>query len=916
MQTVSVTAILDLGLKDHSLPGNGIDASDRDNAINIANWPVFGMYQPDAIASYEVGGQLYLVTANEGDARDYEGFAEEARVNSLTLDPEVFPNAEELQANANLGRLTVTNVNGQGANGYTALWVLGGRSFTIWNATTGAIVADSGDDMEQRTAQIYPANFNASNTSSEFDNRSDNKGPEPEGVVVGEIDGRFYAFIGLERIGGVMVYDVTVPAAPTFVRYINNRDFNKDPATDPAAGDLGPEGLTFVSAADSPAGVPLLLVASEISGSVTIYAITSDASADGAGRLTLLHNNDGESDTLGNSVTVAPNSGYSNTMTETLTVGSVAAFKSVVDRERNDARSRGNAVVNVYAGDAFLASADLQCTLTNPTGPVYDAIAQQRIGYTAHALGNHEFDYTPDFLKRFIDAFGGTQPFLSANLDFSGEPSFASITSSNANGILFDPITDGRVLGSSLVYTDTATGQRFGIVGITTPLLPTISSPRNVTVTPTITETATVAQQAIDNLDALGVRKIILVSHLQDAANDIELIQRLTKVDIAVGGGGDELLTNPNIPLNQQLLPGDSPATDGDGNPRPYPLELTDAADRTVYLVTSNGNYKYSGRLDVVFDADGEVSSIVNELSYLRRVVVAGEAATNVGIADAVAKDAGLVSAVETPVQNCLTALENEAIARSELELDVSRAAVRSRESNLGNLITDAFLDAYSRYADNISLPPSTARVIAIQNGGGIRQNAGNLLPRPGVPITGTITALDTFNVLPFVNFITVVQDVTPTELASILERSAASLPGEGGQFLQIAGFRVEYVPSRPAGSRVRSATLADGTQLIANGEPVAGAPNVTIVTNSFTANGGDNYATLAEIPASRKINLVDDNNFELTYEQPLREYLQRFPASGDPSLPTIPASDLRYAPGGEGRITFVQVLYLPIIAR
>ncbi|NJN19669.1 MAG: hypothetical protein HC822_27215, partial [Oscillochloris sp.] len=586
------------------------------------------------------------------------------------------------------------------------------------------------------------------------------------------------------------------------------------------------------------------------------------------------------------------------------------------DRERNDARSRRQvAVVNLYAGDAFLASADLQCTLSNPSGPVYDAIAQQRIGYTAHAIGNHEFDYTPDFLKRFIDAFGGTQPFVAANLDFSGEPSFAGLTTNNANGILYDPISDGRVIGNSLVYTDTATGQRFGIVGITTPALPTISSPRDVTVTPTVTETATVAQQAIDNLDALGIEKIILVSHLQDSDNDIELIQRLTKVDIAVGGGGDELLTNPSIPNTQELLPGDSPATGDGGAELPYPLQITDAEDQTVYLVTSDGNYKYAGRLDVVFDANGEVASIVNELSYPRRVVVANEAATDVGISDAVVKDAGLVTTVETPVSNCLAALENEAIARSEVELNVSRASVRGGESNAGNLITDAYLYAYSQYADNISLPTATTRVIAIQNGGGIRQNAGDILPRPGVPITGTITALDTFNVLPFANFITVITNVTPLELESILERSAASLPGQGGQFLQIAGFTVEYVPSRPVGSRVRSATLADGTQLIANSEPVAGAPNVTIVTNSFTAGGGDDYATLAGIPDTRKVNLVDDNDLELAYEQPLREYLQSFPATGTPSLPTIPANDERYAPGGEGRITLIEVLYLPLIS-
>ena len=254
----------------------GLDASDRDNAINIHSWPVFGMYQPDAIKLFTAGRSSYLITANEGDARDWTGFAEEARVGSLTLDPTAFPDGATLKNNANLGRLNVTKSLGDidGDGDYDALYTLGGRSFSIWNLD-GSLVFDSGSDFERIIAAREPAFFNASNDDRAFDSRSDNKGPEPEAVTVGQVGKRTYAFVGLERQGGIMIYDVTTPRAPVFVDYVNNRDFSVDPATAPAAKDLGPEGVIFIDAKDSPTRDPLLVVANEVSGTVTIYAVTA-----------------------------------------------------------------------------------------------------------------------------------------------------------------------------------------------------------------------------------------------------------------------------------------------------------------------------------------------------------------------------------------------------------------------------------------------------------------------------------------------------------------------------------------------------------------------------------------------------------------------------------------------------------------
>lgn len=273
----TVSAILYLGEKDHRLPGNELDASNRDGGPNITNWPIFGMYQPDSIAAYQAGdGVTYLVTANEGDAVDYDGFSDEQRLGDAVL-ASTFTSSATLQLDENLGRIqtSITASDRDGDGEYERIVVYGGRSFSIWNGATGALVFDSGNDFEVLTAVRFGVDFNASNDGNGGDNRSDDKGPEPEGVALGQLGGRTYAFIGLERIGGIMVYDVTHPESPFFVQYVNNRDFSATDSQLQTAnfGDLGPEGLTFVSASDSPNGVPLLIVGSEITGTTTIYEI-------------------------------------------------------------------------------------------------------------------------------------------------------------------------------------------------------------------------------------------------------------------------------------------------------------------------------------------------------------------------------------------------------------------------------------------------------------------------------------------------------------------------------------------------------------------------------------------------------------------------------------------------------------------
>lgn len=280
LETRQITALRPVGYSDLRQPGHGIDASDQTTDVLIASWPVKGMRLPDALASFEVAGVPYLITANEGDARDYTGFSEQVRLGTTStsspyvLDPTVFPNAALLKNAAVLGRLNVTNRLGDtdGDGDFDEIYAYGGRSFSIYNATTGAEVHDSGNLLERltSTSSTYGDIFNASNSFGEAPtrkNRSDDKGPEPEGVTTGRIGSNLYAFVSLERVGGVAVFNINNPASPVLELYANNRSLTA------GTGDLGPEGLIFISAADSPMGQPLLVLANEVSSTLAVYAL-------------------------------------------------------------------------------------------------------------------------------------------------------------------------------------------------------------------------------------------------------------------------------------------------------------------------------------------------------------------------------------------------------------------------------------------------------------------------------------------------------------------------------------------------------------------------------------------------------------------------------------------------------------------
>lgn len=275
IQTASIDTIYSLGFKNHNISGNGFDGSDKDNAINITEQPALGMFQPDAITNIQFGGSTYILTANEGDARNYSAYSEEVRLKNIVLDSFAFPNYAQLQHDDTLGRVRITNAIGEtNFDGmFDEFYTYGARSFSIFDIS-GNLIYDSGDDIEQQVAIALPTQFNSNNNdNNSFDSRSDDKGPEPEAIAVGTVNNITYAFIGLERVGGIIVYDITNPTSPVFAQYINHRDFSFS-ADSLDALDLGVESIVFIPASESPNNKDLLVTANEVSGSVSLFEVT------------------------------------------------------------------------------------------------------------------------------------------------------------------------------------------------------------------------------------------------------------------------------------------------------------------------------------------------------------------------------------------------------------------------------------------------------------------------------------------------------------------------------------------------------------------------------------------------------------------------------------------------------------------
>jgi 5'-nucleotidase len=623
-----------------------------------------------------------------------------------------------------------------------------------------------------------------------------------------------------------------------------------------------------------------------ISGGIGIYTLeTADTF-----NLTILHNNDGESDLFS----------YRNSANH----GGVARFKTAMDAHHDFFTNLGHGVVEVYAGDSFLAGSRFSASLESGapgSRTFYDALALSRIGYDAFAIGNHEFDFGPDVLAEFIGDAQTYNPslYLSSNLDFTNEADMQA------------QVTAGNVARSTVVEVPTEGGvKRVGIIGATTNNLPFISSPRNTI----ITAVATAVNAEVATLLGQNVDAIVLVSHLQGLSTDQELVPSLSAgIDVIVAGGGDDLLANDAADSPRDVYGPDAPASivdtgvfAGESINGAYPLLSidTDLGGNPIPIVTGPGSYGYLSRVTLSFSG----GNVTVEPSSNPALIVSDTSDAVNGYA----ADADVLADI-APVQTYLDTLSATVIANNTFGMvgGGSSPVIRSGERPVGNLVADAYLAKAQELAGafGVDVPQ-----VAMANGGGIRADIA----------AGDITLATTFNVSPFGNFVAVVEDVTTADLKLLLENAysktsdgdagnGVNAVGSNGRFAQVAGMKVVYDISKAAlllgadvvttpGVRVVSAELNDGTDLIVAGQPVPGV-TVDIAMPAFSANGGDQWFRYASGGTVYYTSVqYPFTTLGQTDQQALADYIIGLDGTVDGTGPAID-SDVRYDAAQDGRI-------------
>jgi 2',3'-cyclic-nucleotide 2'-phosphodiesterase (5'-nucleotidase family) len=935
LTTNSWTAILPLGLANHSLAGGGIDTSDRDGGPIIRQVPIFGPYQPDGIALFVQSGRTFLVTANEGDAREYGGasgvFNEPVRISALVpatgatppagmpaLDPALLAVIQPRRGDADLGRLEVSRWAGDTDNDgdLDHLQAYGSRSFTVWevggtpSAPTLTLTFDSRQLIDQIIASQFPARYD--------DNRSDNKGAEPENITLGMVDGALHAFVGLERANANMVFRIDNPTSPTYVGLAAR------------TGDTGPETSAFLPATG---GQPArLAVANEVSGTTTVFSVAPTPPA--TFTLQILHGSDFEAGLLAS--------------------GRARQFAAIVDR-LEDALPNS---ITLSGGDNFIpgpfaaAGTDpsvipvlrafyarqLGVDAANLTGlfgntpPFFsaDIALLNAIGIQASVLGNHDFDLGTNPLNAVVDFAAGTSgttlgritnigaqfPYLSANLDFSADTNIRAIVTQTLREASTYVTTAADVADNQAVANEAADaqiapwttivegGQTIGILGVTTQILAAISSPGLTRVLDpagdggrdNMAELASILQPLVDQMQAQGINKIVLLSHLQQYANELALAPLLRGVDVIVSAGSHALFDNPG---GFPLRPGETPVEG-------YPVFRTGADGNPVAIVSSTGEYAHVGRLVVTFDANGVLIPDTDGpggvgIGGVDPSVSGAIATTDANVATIWGSDNPYApgtrgfeaQAITNAVSAVLFAKDGNLFGRTDVFLEGRRNEVRSEETNLGNLTADANLFVARQADSGVS--------VSIKNGGGIRAEIGAIVGQPipeelpplanpgaGKP-AGAVSQLDIENSLRFNNSLTILA-VTAANLERIVEHAVAAWTPTAtpGQFGQFGGLAFSFDPSRvsqvitqtgPAndptgasvtreGERVRNLVVTDGDgnavdTLVRDGV-FQGDPNrvIEVVTLNFLAGngspgqrflGGDSYPfPLFTIPGTR----------------------------------------------------------------
>jgi 2',3'-cyclic-nucleotide 2'-phosphodiesterase (5'-nucleotidase family) len=951
--------ILPLGLKSFNVLGNGIDPTDTGGVARIGTWPIFGAYMPDGIAAFESNGRTFLVTANEGDAREWGNFVEPLRISNsaVTLDAAVFSPAmiTALKDNAQAGRVEINRFlgNTDGDAEYEQLITYGGRSVSIFEVTgSGAnsavrLVWDSGQDIDTFLAVNLPARYD--------DGRSDNKGAEPEGVTVATIDGAPHIVLGLERANMLMDFrvDLSLLAAGGDPRAELVGAFGGPPA--PGIADVAPEVFTYIPGVGGAPGA--IVSANEVSGTVRRL----DLQAAPNFTLQILHGSDFEAGLL--APQRAPN------------------FAAIVDvLEETYVNS-----ITLASGDNWIPGPFLAASADAALRPALRSFYEQLLGVTglsglreavgrvdvaimnalgvrASVFGNHEFDLGTNVVADAIDmtssggsvaniaSIGAMFPYLSANLNFATDPALAPLFTAALRDAASYATTAADLAGGAAIAAEAADrqispwttitvgGETIGVLGATTQVLRSISSPGNVGIIGgegnDMTALAAVLQPHVDQMTAQGINKIVLLSHLQQNAFEIQLAGLLSGVDVIIAGGSHAIFADDQ----DTLRAGDSAAND-------YPVFVTGTDGKAVAVVNTGGEYSYVGRLVLTFDAAGVLIADPDGAGALGiggvDASVSGAYATDeAGLGRVIGDRDGTVTTAERAtafadgtrggevkqltdaVQSVIAAKDGIFFGYTDVFLEGRRGEVRTEETNLGGLTADANL-WLARQVDPTVL-------VSLKNGGGIRAEIGAIVGQPvpsevpplanagvGKP-AGAVSQLDIENSLRFNNGLSVVT-FTAADLVKVIENALRGVaPGATpGGFPQVGGLRFSFDADRPAGDRVVSMAVLASDGSIADvlvkdgdlvGDPGRGIRTVALNFNLDGTNGGDNWLSPTSSPTdpnragfTDRVDLFSGGSTAFTAagreQQALAQYLAAefaTPADAFDTADTTPAADTR----------------------
>ena len=603
-----------------------------------------------------------------------------------------------------------------------------------------------------------------------------------------------------------------------------------------------------------------------------------------------------------------------------------------------------NALADDFANTLKLSSGDIFIAgpFFNTSREVYgdpgiaDILINNALGWDAVAIGNHEWDAGPDTFNALIRPddsitgpgidgtyLGTAFPYLSTNLDFTGEPDLQDLVVPDGNAPLPNSITGSVVLEVG--------GEQIGVIGAVTPTLPQIANVGGVTLDtpdPSLSALAADIQAAVDALTATGINKVVLLAHMQQISVEEELATLLEDVDVIMAGGSNTILANDD----DTLRPGDTAAG-------LYPEQFTSAKGEPVVVVNTDGNYRYVGRLAVDFDENGLISLIREESGIFATDQAGVEQVYNqVGIDPKTVADPTIVEVTEA-IDTVVQAKDGNVFGLTDVYLNGRRGSVRTEETNLGNLTADANLFIAQQYDETVQ--------VSLKNGGGIRDDIGTATVPPGSTsgelvtsppaanpnVTppkpeGGVSQLDIENSLRFNNDLALVT-LSATELKDVLEHAVAATSPDStpGQFAQVGGISFSFDATRQAiaferdsatqvatgvlteGDRIRNAALlneeGEVVEILVQDGEVVGDPNrpIRVVTLGFLADGGDGYPY--PLYAEDRVNLieqplptdgVDVANFtdDGTEQDALAEYLAaNFPVDNDPNTPIFDTPDV-----------------------